>query len=318
MRTADSPSAGASLLPGRRHWRRRLGACLGLPRDCRRRPRRDGRPAVPACRRSASRPSPCARRARCRNRALPAPPRARPPPAWLPAAGRPRPQRRAATAAGRRETIAGHSLGHYLTACSADACRRPGDPECLRPSAAYIVAELGACQRARGDGYVAALHPPTTESSGATEPGTPRHRGDRARRHPLRPLLPERLLGARSTTGTSSFAGPARRRHGTARPTEAARRSPRRWPPIIERIARAARCGAQMQAVLGHRIRRHERGPGRGFTSRTGERRWLAVAERLYQSASSIRVRRAFATSSSTCTRTRRSRSSLARRGSMN
>jgi DUF1680 family protein len=47
--------------------------------------------------------------------------------------------------------IAGHSLGHYLTALSIMAAR--GDAE-ARHRAAYIVSELAACQRAHGDGYV--------------------------------------------------------------------------------------------------------------------------------------------------------------------
>ena len=66
------------------------------------------------------------------------------------------------------ETIAGHSLGHYLSACALMHAQT-GDPEC-RTRALYIVAELGACQRAHGDGYVAAFTR-RNESSGAIEPG---------------------------------------------------------------------------------------------------------------------------------------------------
>ncbi len=53
------------------------------------------------------------------------------------------------------DTIAGHTLGHYLSALAylhaqtgdAEACRRVD----------YIVSELAACQKARGNGYVAGL-----------------------------------------------------------------------------------------------------------------------------------------------------------------
>src|ERR671913_2473979 len=47
------------------------------------------------------------------------------------------------------ETIAGHSLGHYLSACALMHAQT-GDPEC-RARAHYIVGELAACQRAHGD-----------------------------------------------------------------------------------------------------------------------------------------------------------------------
>jgi DUF1680 family protein len=51
------------------------------------------------------------------------------------------------------DTIAGHTLGHYLTALSLMHAQT-GDAECAR-RAAYIVTELAACQKAAGDGYVA-------------------------------------------------------------------------------------------------------------------------------------------------------------------
>lgn len=47
--------------------------------------------------------------------------------------------------------IAGHSLGHYLTALSIFSAR--GDED-ARQRASYIVQELKACQEAHGDGYV--------------------------------------------------------------------------------------------------------------------------------------------------------------------
>ena len=51
------------------------------------------------------------------------------------------------------DTIAGHTLGHYLTACSL-IHSQTGDAE-VKKRVAYIVDELAACQAAAGDGYVA-------------------------------------------------------------------------------------------------------------------------------------------------------------------
>jgi DUF1680 family protein len=51
--------------------------------------------------------------------------------------------------------VAGHSLGHYLTGCSL-AWAATGDPEFQR-RVNYIVSELAACQKAEGDGYLAAF-----------------------------------------------------------------------------------------------------------------------------------------------------------------
>jgi DUF1680 family protein len=51
------------------------------------------------------------------------------------------------------DTIAGHTLGHYLTAASLMHAQT-GDAECRR-RVNYIVDELAACQSAHGDGYVA-------------------------------------------------------------------------------------------------------------------------------------------------------------------
>ncbi|MBI1685859.1 beta-L-arabinofuranosidase domain-containing protein [Caulobacter hibisci] len=50
------------------------------------------------------------------------------------------------------QSIAGHTLGHYLTACSLQVANT-GDPE-LRARLAYTVAELARVQAAHGDGYV--------------------------------------------------------------------------------------------------------------------------------------------------------------------
>lgn len=53
------------------------------------------------------------------------------------------------------DTIAGHTLGHYLTACSL-MYAQTGDAECRR-RVDYIIGELAECQAAHGDGYVAAF-----------------------------------------------------------------------------------------------------------------------------------------------------------------
>jgi len=54
-----------------------------------------------------------------------------------------------------RMTISGHSLGHYLSAC-AIAYASTGD-ERFKERVNYIVNELEECQKAQGDGYVAAI-----------------------------------------------------------------------------------------------------------------------------------------------------------------
>ena len=52
-------------------------------------------------------------------------------------------------------TISGHSLGHYLSACAL-MFASTGDAR-FRERVNYIVAELETCQRANGNGYVAAI-----------------------------------------------------------------------------------------------------------------------------------------------------------------
>jgi DUF1680 family protein len=51
--------------------------------------------------------------------------------------------------------VAGHSLGHYLSAC-AHMYRATGDPRLLE-RVNYIVDELAVCQQANGNGYVGAI-----------------------------------------------------------------------------------------------------------------------------------------------------------------
>ena len=53
------------------------------------------------------------------------------------------------------EKLAGHSLGHYLSACA--LMYRATNDARFRDRITYIVGELAACQRANGDGYVAAI-----------------------------------------------------------------------------------------------------------------------------------------------------------------
>lgn len=64
------------------------------------------------------------------------------------------------------DTIAGHSLGHYLTACALMHAQT-GDEECKRRTE-YIVNELATCQTAAGDGYVAGF---TRKKGDVTEDG---------------------------------------------------------------------------------------------------------------------------------------------------
>lgn len=64
------------------------------------------------------------------------------------------------------DTIAGHSLGHYLTACAL-MYAQTGDAECKK-RADYIVDELAECQKASGDGYVSGF---TRKKGDLTEDG---------------------------------------------------------------------------------------------------------------------------------------------------
>jgi len=64
------------------------------------------------------------------------------------------------------QSIAGHTLGHYLSACSLMHAQT-GDLECKRRSA-YIVSELALCQAKSTDGYVGAF---TRKRGDVMEPG---------------------------------------------------------------------------------------------------------------------------------------------------
>jgi uncharacterized protein len=64
------------------------------------------------------------------------------------------------------DSIAGHTLGHYLSACSLMHAQT-GDIECKR-RVAYIVAELALCQARASDGYVGGF---TRKRGDVSEPG---------------------------------------------------------------------------------------------------------------------------------------------------
>lgn len=64
------------------------------------------------------------------------------------------------------DTIAGHSLGHYLMACGLIHAQT-GDAECKKRTE-YIVDELAECQKVAGDGYIAGF---TRKKGDLTEDG---------------------------------------------------------------------------------------------------------------------------------------------------
>ncbi len=175
-----------------------------------------------------------------------------------------------------RETIAGHSLGHYLSACSLMHAQT-GDAECLA-RARYIVTELAACQRARGDGYVAGFT--RTAASGASEPGyrvlEEISRGDiRSARFDLNgswaPFYNWHKLFAGLLDADLHCAIEEALRVAAA----LARYIERSLLPLVD---------VQMQAVLGTEF------GGMGdvlaeLHARTGEARWLALARRFYHHA---------------------------------
>ena len=179
-------------------------------------------------------------------------------------------------AVGKAETIAGHSLGHYLSACSL-MHSQVGDADCLA-RVEYIVNELGACQRARGDGFVAGFT--RTTDSGASEPGhrvfEEISRGDiRSARFYLNGCwapfynwhkLFAGLLDADLHCGTNE-----------ALPIAAA------LAAYIERSL-APLNDAQMQAVLGTEFGGMSEVLAELY-SRTGEPRWLALAKRFHHHA---------------------------------
>ena len=169
------------------------------------------------------------------------------------------------------DTIAGHSLGHYLSACSLMHAQT-GDAPC-KARVDYIVTELAVCQRAHGDGYVA---------------GFTRKRGDIVEDGKL--LFPEVMRGDIRSMGFDLngcwvpfynwhklFAGlfDAHELCGNAQALEVAVA----LGGYIDRVF-AALNEAQVQQVLDC----EHGGINESFAelhARTGDARWLALAERL-------------------------------------
>jgi DUF1680 family protein len=176
-----------------------------------------------------------------------------------------------------RETIAGHTLGHYLSACSLMHAQT-GDATC-RERADYVVGELAACQRAGRDGFVAAFTR-RVESTGAIEPG--RRVMQEIARGDIRPArfylngcwapfynwhkLLAGLLDAGLHCGNREALAVAERLAG-----------------YVERTLSGLR-DEQMQAVLETEFGGMSEVLAE-LSSRTGEPRWLRLAERFHHDA---------------------------------
>lgn len=170
------------------------------------------------------------------------------------------------------DTIAGHSLGHYLSGLSLMHAQT-GDAEC-RERVAYIVDELAACQAAHGDGYVAAFT--RRRPDGVIEDG--------------KALFPELMRGEIRSMGFDlngcwvpfynwhkTFAGlfDAETHCGN----RAARAVALGLAGYIDRVF-AALSDAQVQQVLDC----EHGGINESFAelhARTGDARWLRLAERI-------------------------------------
>lgn len=175
------------------------------------------------------------------------------------------------------DTIAGHSLGHYLSACALMHAQT-GDDGC-RARAAYVVSELAACQRAAGAGFVGAFTR-KNEASGALEPGRrvmeEIARGDiRSARFYLNGCwapfynwhkLFAGLLDAHRHVESAEALGVA---SGLAGYIEA----------TLSKLDEA-----RMQAVLGTEFGGMSEALAE-LSSRTGEPRWLRLAERFHHHA---------------------------------
>ncbi|MBB5518405.1 glycoside hydrolase family 127 protein [Amphiplicatus metriothermophilus] len=174
------------------------------------------------------------------------------------------------------ETIAGHTLGHYLSALSLMHAQT-GDAAC-KARVHYIVAELALCQSAHGDGYVAGF---TRKSeSGEIEPG--RLVFEEIRRGDIRPSkfhingswaplynwhkLFAGLLDAQRYCGAGDAIAVASGLAG-----------------YLERIFAPLR-DEQVQEVLSCEFGGIPESLAELY-ARTGERRWLALAEKLYHRA---------------------------------
>jgi DUF1680 family protein len=171
------------------------------------------------------------------------------------------------------DTIGGHTLGHYLSALSLMHAQT-GDTECAR-RVVYIVDELSLCQTQSADGFVAGF---TRRRGDAIEPGRlvfdEVRRGDiRARNFDLNgswsPLyswhkLMGGLLDAQRHCGNKAAV------------------------PVTEKLG--AYIGAVFDALSEEQIQKllscEHGGLNESFAelySRTGNRRWLALSETIYQ-----------------------------------
>jgi hypothetical protein len=176
-----------------------------------------------------------------------------------------------------KETIAGHSLGHYLSACALMHAQT-GDAEC-RARAHYIAGELHECQRAQPDGYVAAFTR-RNETTGEIEPG--RRVMEEVARGEIRPAR-FFLNGcwAPFYNWHKLFAGllDANAHCGSAESVVVAES----LAAFIERTL-AGLDEMQMQAVLGTEFGGMSESLAE-LAVRTGEHRWLRLAGRFHHRA---------------------------------
>jgi DUF1680 family protein len=176
-----------------------------------------------------------------------------------------------------QETIAGHTLGHYLSACALMHAQT-GDAECCA-RVSYIVGELGACQAGGRDGFVAAFTR-RVEATGAIEPG----------RRVLDELARGEIHSARFYLNGSwapfynwhkLFAGLLdAEAHCASR--EALAVAERLAAFIEGRLAKLDH--AAMQAVLGTEFGGMSEVLAE-LSTRTGDARWLRLAERFHHDA---------------------------------
>lgn len=174
------------------------------------------------------------------------------------------------------DTIAGHTLGHYLSACALMHAQT-GDETC-KARALYIVEELALCQAGHGDGYVAGF----TRKSASGEIETGRLVFDEIRRGDIRPSK-FYINGSWAPLYNwhKLFAGLLDADRYCAAP---------RAIPVAAELAGylegvfAPLADAQIQDVLSCEFG--------GITEslaelavRAGERRWLVLAEKLYHRA---------------------------------
>ncbi|MBN6149739.1 glycoside hydrolase family 127 protein [Xanthomonas sp. AmX2] len=174
------------------------------------------------------------------------------------------------------DTIAGHTLGHYLSALAL-LHAQTGDGACLR-RANYIVAELAQCQQRAGDGYVAGF----TRKNDAGQIESGRAVFDEVARGDIRPL-PFYLNGSWAPLYTwhKLFAGLLDVHQHCAQPQalQVALGLGGYLDAVFARLS-----DAQLQQVLSCEFG----GLNESFVelhARTGEERWLWLARRLHHHA---------------------------------